>query len=85
MVPEQTCIEVYLVGALAVNTVEGVKTRFTLFSFEIRGISLKISLVALGKVAVVFGLMGTIVFEAPHTLKMACEGCVAPLPAIFTL
>ena len=49
-------------GALAVNIVEGVRARITLFGFKMREVSLEISLVALDKVAVVFGLIGTIAF-----------------------
>ena len=49
-------------GALVVDTVEGVRARFALFGFETRGVSLEISLAAPGKVVVVFGLMGTIAF-----------------------
>jgi len=59
---EWTCIRVHLVGALAVDTVEGVRARIALFGFEIRGVSLEINLAAPGKVTVVFGLMGTIAF-----------------------
>jgi len=62
MVLEWTCIGVRLVRALAVDTVEGVRARFALFGFETRGVSLEISLAVLGKVVVVFGLMGTIAF-----------------------
>jgi len=50
------------VGALAVDTVEGVRARIALFGFEIRGVSLEINLAAPGKVTVVFGLMETIAF-----------------------
>ena len=48
--------------ALVVDTVEGVRARFILFGFEIRGVSFEISLAVPGEVAVVFSLMGTIVF-----------------------
>ena len=51
-----------MVEALAVDIVEGVRARIALFGFEIREVSLEISLAALGKVIIVFGLIGTIAF-----------------------
>jgi len=62
IVLELICIGVCLVGAFVVDTVKGVRARFILFGFEIRGVSLEISLTVPGEVVVVFSLMGIIAF-----------------------
>ena len=60
MAPEWTSIRVYLVVTLAVNAFEGMGAKFTLFGFKIRGVSLKVSFVVLGKVTMMFHFMKAI-------------------------
>jgi len=50
-----------------------------------RGVSLEINLVALGKVLVVFSFVWTIVLQAFHTLNVASQDSITPLLAVFTL
>ena len=45
---------------LAVNAFEGMGAKFTLFGFKIRGVSLKVSFVVLGKVTMMFHFMKAI-------------------------
>ena len=58
--PKQTSIRVCLVVALAVDVFEGIETRFILFGFKMREISLEVSFVAPGKVTMMFHFMKAI-------------------------
>jgi len=71
--------------ALPVDILKGVRAWFTLFDFKMRGVNLEISLVAPGKVVVVFGFMQAIALQTSCILKVASKGSVTPLPAIFAL
>ena len=52
--PEWTNITVYLMIIFAVDTFETVQTRFSFQSFELNGISLKVSFVTSCHISVVF-------------------------------
>ena len=52
--PEWTNITVYLMIIFAVDTFETVQTRFSFQSFELKGISLKVSFVTSCHISVVF-------------------------------
>jgi len=52
--PEWTNVTVYLMIIFAVNTFETVQTRFSFQSFELKGISLKVSFVTPCHISVVF-------------------------------
>jgi len=85
MTPEWARVGVGLIITLAVDALEEVRVWFVLFGFKPRGIDLKISLAAPGKVAVVFSFMWTVALQTSYTLKMANKDGVTPLPAIFAL
>jgi len=67
---EQINVRVCLVVILAVDVFERVGTRFALFSFKVREVSLEVSFAVSDEVTIMFHFMGAIVFQAPSSLKM---------------
>ena len=70
MVPEQTSIRVCLVVTLAVDIFERIGTRFALFGFKMRGVSLEVNFAVPGKVMMIFYFMEAIAFQVSSLLKM---------------
>jgi len=69
----------------AINVLECMWTQFSLLSFETRRVSFEVGFVVPTKVTVVFGFVGSIVFNATRLLEIAYECSVTLLPAVFAL
>ena len=60
-------------------------TQFTFLSFQPRRVDFGIGLAAPPEVAVIFGFVGAVAFDALGSLNSARECCMTPFPTIFTL
>jgi len=60
-------------------------TQFSFLCFQSWRIDFGIGLAAPPKVAMIFGLVGTIAFDALGLLNSTREHCVTPFPIIFIL
>ena len=83
--PEGTFVVVSRVISLAVQTLESVRTRYTICSCLPRRIRLGIGLVAPSQQSVVLNSMRTTIFLTLSTLSMTGMCRISPVPAIATL
>ena len=60
-------------------------TQFSLLCFQPWRINFGVGPAAPPKVAIIFGLVATIAFDALGLLNSTREHCVTPFPIIFTL
>jgi len=85
VLPEGTVVTVYLMVILAINTFEGIYTRFVFQSLKSRRVCLKISFAVQSQVAVVFNFMWAITFLTLGTMNLVCKCSMSPFPTVFTL
>ena len=83
--PEKTDIRISLMIVFAIQALEAVRSRFTLFCFESGYVSLKVCFAIPSEMSVVFNFVETIVFNIPQTLSTACKCDVSPFLAVFAL